>query len=96
MQKNQSKSLSEALAQRGISKPAVTTELVAVIRDDSKYQYQKAMHKEPFSVRVEPDKDGYVLIGGVGGRYRLQDVHLYANTPQGLVGLSAEANCHDG
>lgn len=95
MQKNQSKSLSEALAQRGINKPAVTTELVAVIRDDSKYSYQKAMHTEPFNVRVEPDKDGYVLIGGAGGRYRMKDVYLYARAPQGLVELSVEANCHD-
>lgn len=88
--------LSAALALRGVPAPKKpATMLVAIIRKDSKYAYQAQHQVEPFSVRVHPDSDGYILVGGYGGRYRMQDVHLFAETPQGLIELSSEANCHD-
>lgn len=87
--------LSAALAKRGVGQDKPTTELVAIIRNDSKYVDQKQHHIEPFSVQVESHDGGHVLVGGYGGRYRLQDVHLYASTPQGLVELNARTYCHD-
>lgn len=97
MQTAKHTSLRAALAKRSAllhtEKP--TTALLAIIRKDSKYAYQSAHHEEPFSVRVRNDDGGYVLIGGYGGHYRIQDVHLFAETPQGLVELSSEPNCHD-
>lgn len=97
MQKEKSTSrLSAALALRAATAPKKpATILVATIRKDSKYAYQSKQHVEPFSVRVQCDSGGYVLVGGYGGRYRLQDVHLFAETPQGLVELTADLNCHD-
>ena len=87
--------LSQALAKRGIVNTKPATVLVAIIRKDSKYAYQAHHHAEPFAVQVRPDSEGYVLAGGYGGRYRMQDVHLFAETPQGLIELSSEVNCHD-
>lgn len=87
--------LSQALAKRGIVNTKPATVLVAMIRKDSKYAYQAQHHVEPFSVQIESHEGGHVLVGGYGGRYRLQDVHLFAETPQGLVELTSGANCHD-
>lgn len=97
MQTAKHTSLRAALAQRcaPLHPDKPTTTLLAIIRKDSKYAYQSAHHEEPFSVRVQNDDEGYVLIGGYGGRYRMQDVHLFAETPQGLVELSSEPNGHD-
>lgn len=57
-------------------------ELYAEIRKTSKYAYQaeaakRAGHAYPFQVHIEPDKDGYVVKGGYGGQYRLEDVALF-------------------
>lgn len=87
--------LSQALAKRGIVNTKPATVLVACIRKDSKYAYQAQHHVEPFSVQVSHCVDGYVLVGGFGGRYRMQDVHLFADTPHGLIELSSEAIWHD-
>lgn len=87
--------LSQALAKRGIVNTKPATVLVACIRKDSKYAYQAQHHVEPFSVQVEWHEGGHVLVGGYGGRYRLQDVRLFAETPHGLIELSSEAIWHD-
>jgi len=87
--------LSQALAKRGIVNTKPATVLVACIRKDSKYAYQAQHHVEPFSVQIVTDADGYVVKGGFGGAYRMHDVHLFAETPQGLVELTSGANCHD-
>lgn len=87
--------LSQALAKRGIVNTKPATVLVAIIRKDSKYAYQSAKHAEPFSVEIAKDVSGYVVKGGYGGAYRMHDVHLFAETPQGLVELTSGANCHD-
>lgn len=86
---------SQALAQRGIVNTKPATVLVAIIRKDSKYAYQAQHHEEPFSCVIANDAGGYVIKGGYGGAYRMQDVHLFAETPQGLVELSSEHNGHD-
>ncbi len=91
----QKNTLSAALAQRGIGQTKPATVLAATIREDSKYAYQAQHHIEPFSVEIRKDADGYILKGGYGGAYRMQDVHLFAVTPQGLVELSSCVYCHD-
>lgn len=87
--------LSQALAKRGIVNTKPATVLVAIIRKESKYAYQTQHHEEPFSCVIANDADGYVIKGGYGGAYRMQDVHLFAETPQGLVELSSCVYCHD-
>lgn len=57
-------------------------QLYAGIKTSSKYFSQVKLGKElgwpyPFPVRLEPDKEGYVVKGGIGGQYRLDDVELY-------------------
>lgn len=95
MQTQKQTSLSAALAARGIGQVKPATVLAATIRKDSKYAYQAQHHVEPFSVEIRKDGDGYILKGGYGGAYRMQDVHLFAVTPQGLVELSSCVHCHD-
>lgn len=57
-------------------------QLYAGIKESSKYFSQVKLGKElgwpyPFPVRLEPEKEGYVVKGGIGGQYRLEDVALY-------------------
>ena len=56
--------------------------LYAEIKKSSKYASQIALCRSngygyPFKVRIGYDADGYIVKGGVGGRYRLVDVSLY-------------------
>lgn len=60
----------------------VGQQLYAGIKESSKYHSQIEWGKQsgyghPFPVRLQPAADGYVVIGGVGGRYRLDDVELF-------------------
>lgn len=56
-------------------------QLYAGIRETSKYasqaDWQRVRGPYPFPVRFQAAKDGYVIKGGVGGQYRLEDVELY-------------------
>lgn len=61
------------------------TVLTAKIRSDSKYSWQS---KDYFNVSIDADCDGYVVLGGPGGRYRLSDVELFAETSSGLVKIA--------
>lgn len=55
-------------------------QLYAEIKAGSKYESQigwmQLRNNYPFAVRFEPDRSGYVVKGGVGGCYRLEDVDL--------------------
>ncbi|MEX6717518.1 hypothetical protein AB2C92_07285 [Pseudomonas aeruginosa] len=59
-------------------------QLFAEIRKTSKYAHQADMCRSrpcgyPFRVTISADEadDGFIVKGGVGGRYRLEDVRLY-------------------
>lgn len=58
-------------------------QLFAEIKKSSKYAHQADWCRNgpcgyPFRVRIEADSyDGYIVKGGVGGRYSLSDVNLY-------------------
>lgn len=57
-------------------------QIYAAIKKSSKYAHQAQMcvdrgYGHPFKVTFTHDKDGYNVLGGVGGRYRLTDVNLY-------------------
>lgn len=58
-------------------------QLFAEIKKSSQYAHQAEMCRTrpcgyPFRVQIEVDcLDGYIVKGGVGGRYRLSDVNLY-------------------
>ncbi|MNP43647.1 hypothetical protein D3C76_1374790 [compost metagenome] len=57
-------------------------QLFAEIKKSSKYAYQaeaakREGHAYPFQVHIEQDVDGYVVKGGYGGQYRLDDVALF-------------------
>lgn len=57
-------------------------QLYAEIKESSKYHYQARMsadygHTYPFLAHIEPDFEGYVVKGGIGGQYRLEDVALF-------------------
>lgn len=57
-------------------------QLYAEIKKTSEYAHQAEMciergYGHPFEVAIVASKDGYNVIGGVGGRYRLKDVNLY-------------------
>ena len=52
-------------------------QLYAEIQGDSKYAYQADWQEPPFPIHIEPDIGGYVVVGGVGGRFRLEDVNVY-------------------
>lgn len=55
-------------------------QLYAEIRKSSRYANQAQRQREigpyPFPVVIAPDCCGYVVQGGYGGQYRLEDVHL--------------------
>lgn len=55
-------------------------QLYAEIKADSKYASQigwmQLRNSYPFPIRFEQDPSGYVVKGGVGGCYRLEDVEL--------------------
>lgn len=60
----------------------VGQQLYAGIKESSKYHSQIELGKQsgygyPFPVRFQTDPCGYVIKGGVGGQYRLEDVELY-------------------
>ena len=60
----------------------VGQQLFAGIKESSKYHSQIEWGKQsgygyPFPVRFQTDPCGYVIKGGVGGQYRLEDVELY-------------------
>lgn len=62
--------------------------LFAEIRQSSRYHYQAEAAKQnghpyPFKVRIEPDADDYVVKGGYGGQYRLEDVCLFVQAQGG-------------
>jgi hypothetical protein len=64
--------------------------IYAEIRPDSKYASQASLQKSqgmpyPFPVQIGSDKtgNGFVVKGGIGGQYRLEDVHLIAYTGDG-------------
>lgn len=57
-------------------------QLYAEIKKSSKYAHQAVQAQRqgmpyPFQVHIEDDKDGYVVLGGYGGFYRLEDVDLF-------------------
>ncbi len=63
-------------------------QLYAEIRRSSKYAHQAEWCRQqgygyPFKVAIGYSGDDYVVTGGVGGRYRLEDVTLYVIDEQG-------------
>lgn len=63
-------------------------QLYAEIKKSSKYANQAVLAQRqgmpyPFQVHIEDDQDGYVVLGGYGGRYRLEDVDLFVIDEQG-------------
>ncbi|ENQ6409011.1 hypothetical protein ACEPNE_002988 [Pseudomonas aeruginosa] len=67
--------------QHGQARPT-GQQLYAGIRESSKYHSQidwciRNGYGHPFPIWFEASLDGYVVIGGAGGRYRLDDVDLY-------------------
>lgn len=55
------------------------TELYAKIKKSSKYYWSQHDPENPyFAVSITDDCEGYNVIGGAGGQYRLADVSLYA------------------
>lgn len=63
-------------------------QLYAGIRETSRYAHQADWQHTrgpyPFPVRFQAAKDGYVIKGGFGGRYRLEDVELYVKFDEEL------------
>lgn len=55
----------------------MSQQLYAEIQESSKYAYQTSWQESPFPIHIEPDKRGYIVVGGMGGRFRLEDVKLY-------------------
>lgn len=53
--------------------------LYAEIEETSRYAYQRnfATWPTPFPIEIQPDDFGYVVQGGPGGAYRLEDVQLF-------------------
>lgn len=57
-------------------------QLYAEIKKTSKYAHQAVQAQRqgmpyPFPVHIEDDQGGYVVLGGYGGCYRLEDVDLF-------------------
>lgn len=57
-------------------------QLYAGIKEGSRYHSQIEFGKScgwphPFPIQLESCPEGYVVRGGVGGRYRMEDVDLY-------------------
>lgn len=70
-------------------------QLYAGIREGSRYHSQIDVciangYGHPFPAWFQAALDGYVVIGGAGGRYRLEDVDLYAKDGDKLVRVSGE------
>ena len=63
-------------------------QLYAGIRETSKYASQADWQRKrglyPFPVRFQAVRDDYVIRGGVGGQYRLEDVELYVKSGEEL------------
>ncbi|MCU9047983.1 hypothetical protein OE470_06760 [Pseudomonas aeruginosa] len=60
----------------------VGQQLLAGIKESSKYFSQVKLGRElgwpyPFPVHFQVDPCGYVIKGGIGGQYRLEDVDLF-------------------
>lgn len=81
----QANTLSQKLAALGMAERGLCTELFAQIKASSKYAWQD---KALFAVEIAPCSDGYVVRGGVGGRYRLSDVDLYAKTDGEIIKIT--------
>ncbi|WP_455928926.1 hypothetical protein [Pseudomonas fluorescens] len=67
--------------------------LYAEIKKSSKYASQIEMCRThpcgyPFRVSIHQDFGGYVVNGGIGGRYRLADVNLYVINDGGKIRLN--------
>ncbi|MNF07314.1 hypothetical protein D3C80_2074700 [compost metagenome] len=78
--------------QEGQARPA-GQQLYAGIRKTSKYHSQidwciQNGYGHPFPVWFEAALDGYVVIGGAGGRYRLEDIELYVKDGDEMVCVS--------
>lgn len=56
-------------------------QLYAEIKPNSKYAHQVSWQRNqgeyPFPIQIVSDFGGYVVEGGIGGRYRLIDVDIY-------------------
>lgn len=56
-------------------------QLYAEIKPNSKYAHQISWQLKqgeyPFPIQIVSDVCGYVVAGGIGGRYRLIDVDIY-------------------
>ncbi|MBK3461660.1 hypothetical protein [Pseudomonas haemolytica] len=68
-------------------------QLYAEIKTSSKYASQIEMCRShpcgyPFQVSIHEDFGGYVVNGGIGGRYRLADVDLYVINDSGKIRLN--------
>lgn len=57
-------------------------QLYAAIKPTSEYAHQQ-QGETRFKVRLLDSSDNYIVIGGVGGRYRLEDVTLYVKRKNG-------------
>ena len=55
----------------------MSQQLYAEIQENSKYAYQADWQELPFPIHIRPDLGGYVVVGGAGGRFRLEEVNLY-------------------
>lgn len=79
--------VAEARATRHRAVMSARVQLLAVIRRDSKYFGQTAPDLQ-FPISIQKDCCGYEIIGGPGGRYRRQDVHVFAALAGVMVQLS--------
>ncbi|ROM40650.1 hypothetical protein BK647_18035 [Pseudomonas protegens] len=72
----------EAFLAEAAGVQVIGQQLYAGIKEGSRYHSQIEFGKScgwphPFPIKFEPCPDGYVVRGGVGGRYRMEDVELY-------------------
>ncbi len=67
----------EQYRQRGFT----PVQLFAVVRESSKYHSQNEIAREqgyfPIPVTIQPSLDSFVVKGGPGGQYRLEDVDIF-------------------
>ncbi|MEE5114184.1 hypothetical protein V2J95_05255 [Pseudomonas alliivorans] len=67
-------------------------QLYAEIKVTSKYASQIGWMQPgkdyPFPVRFEADASGYIVKGGVGGRYRVEDVNLLFKIDEGYYRIN--------
>ncbi|WP_286976869.1 hypothetical protein [Pseudomonas sp.] len=69
-------------ASKANTRKPVGQQMYAEIKPSSKYAYQISLCRTnacgyPFKVSFCEDKDGYIVLGGIGGRYRKEDVDLF-------------------